>query len=82
MADSTTRRLYLLAAIQRHGAPVTTQAAVDLMRTSPWATTGRNTARKDLRALVLRGHLTAFAMADGRCAYRCAPCCQEVVLGA
>lgn len=57
-AEPITRRTYLLAAIQREGQPVTTAAAAQLLAASPWPTTGRNTARKDLRGLARRGDLT------------------------
>ncbi|MFD4257774.1 hypothetical protein ACFWR9_09080 [Streptomyces sp. NPDC058534] len=53
------RRQYLLAAIQTDGRPVTTSLAAQLMADSPWASTGRNTARKDLRGLTRAGLLTA-----------------------
>lgn len=59
MPELTTRRDYLLAAITAHGRPVTTQLAEQLMADSPWPTAGRNTTRKDLRALSARGLLTA-----------------------
>jgi hypothetical protein len=54
-----TRRDFLLAAIQGQGpaAQVTTASAARLMAASPWPTTGRNTTRKDLRALTARGVL-------------------------
>ncbi|MFJ6935729.1 hypothetical protein [Streptomyces sp. NPDC101132] len=52
-----TRREWLLAAIQREGGPVTTHRAAQLLAVSPWPTSGRNTARKDLGALVARGAL-------------------------
>ncbi|MFJ8538109.1 hypothetical protein [Streptomyces sp. NPDC093591] len=59
MPELISRRAYLLAAIRTHGRPVTTQLAEQLMTGSPWPTAGRNTARKDLRALARQGHLTA-----------------------
>jgi hypothetical protein len=62
------RRAYLLAAIRQHGRPVTTALAEQLMTGSPWPTSGRNTARKDLRGLARNGHLTA-ADIDGRRLY-------------
>lgn len=68
MPDLTTRRAYLLAAIRAHGRPVTTQLAERLMTGSPWPTTGRNTTRKDLRALTARG-LLASADVDRRRIY-------------
>lgn len=69
MPEQITRRGYLLAAIQQHGRPVTTQLAEQMLVGSPWPTTGRRTAAKDLRALARRGHLTAFD-ADGRRIYQ------------
>jgi len=69
MADTITRRSYLLLAIQRETTPVTTSRAAQLLAASPWSTCGRNTARKDLRALAARGFLAA-AEADGRRIYR------------
>ncbi|WP_405391107.1 hypothetical protein OG596_26570 [Streptomyces sp. NBC_01102] len=62
------RRDWLAAAIQAEAAPVTTQRAAELLTTSPWPTSGRNTARKDLRALARRGFLAA-AERNGRCIY-------------
>ncbi|MGW5123219.1 hypothetical protein ACWEQ7_03985 [Streptomyces sp. NPDC004069] len=69
MSDLLTRRSYLLAAIRAAGQPVTTARAEQLMTDSPWPTTRRNTARKDLRALAVRGHLAAETATDGRRAY-------------
>ncbi|MFI0236377.1 hypothetical protein [Streptomyces sp. NPDC016845] len=69
MPEQITRRGYLLAAIQQHGRPVTTQLAARLLVGSPWPTTGRRTACRDLRALARRGHLTA-ADIDGRRTYQ------------
>ena len=66
MPDLTTRREYLYAAVQQHGRPVTTALAEQLMADSPWPTTKRNTARKDLRALSGRGLLTAVWTRDIR----------------
>jgi hypothetical protein len=68
MADQITRRGYLLAAIEGHGRPVTTQLAEQLLAGSAWPTYGRRTACKDLRALARNGHLTA-AEVDGRHVY-------------
>lgn len=62
-----TRRAWLLAAIQRHGQPVRTADAARLYAASPWPTSGRNTSRKDLRALAARGALTPAE--DGRRIY-------------
>ncbi|MCB5168051.1 hypothetical protein LG634_24890 [Streptomyces bambusae] len=63
-----TRREWLLAEIRREGKPVTTHRAELLLATSPWPTSGRNTARKDLRALGRRGELLP-ADVDGRPGY-------------
>ncbi|MGW2933984.1 hypothetical protein ACWDA7_19520 [Streptomyces sp. NPDC001156] len=63
-----TRRGYLLATIRQHGRPVTTQLAEQLLTGSPWPTTGRNTARKDLRGLARHGHLAAVDV-NGRRIY-------------
>lgn len=65
MSDLT-RRGYLLAAIQQHGRPVTTQLAEQLMTGSPWPTAGRNTLRKDLRGLARHGHLAPVDTDQGR----------------
>lgn len=59
MPDLITRRDWLAAAVQTETTPVTTQRAAELLTTSPWPTAGRNTARKDLRALTARGVLAA-----------------------
>ncbi|MFF8679548.1 hypothetical protein ACF07F_16715 [Streptomyces sp. NPDC015237] len=59
MADTPTRRTYLLAAIAADGRPVTTALAEQLMVDSPWPTARRNTTRKDLRGLAKAGLLTA-----------------------
>ena len=67
MADIA-RRAHLLAAVAAHGRPVTTQLAAQLMSDSSWPTSGRNTTRKDLRALTARGALQA-ADVDGRRTY-------------
>lgn len=69
MADLTTRREYLYAAVQQHGRPVTTQLAEQLMADSPWPTAKRNTTRKDLRALAGRGLLIVGQDPDGRHVY-------------
>lgn len=66
MPELTTRRAYLLAAVKEYGRPVTTQLAEDLMADSPWPTTGRNTARKDLRGLAKHGHLVPVDTDQGR----------------
>lgn len=66
MPELITRRGYLLAAIQADGRPFTTRHAVSLLARSPWPTAGRNTARKDLRSLAVRGALTAVIDDKGR----------------
>lgn len=58
MTDTLTRRGYLTAALQYAPGPVTTQGAERLLAASPFSC-HRNTARKDLRALVARGVLVA-----------------------
>ncbi|MGW2582981.1 hypothetical protein ACWCYZ_16870 [Streptomyces virginiae] len=67
-----TRREWLLAALQQTDHPVTTHEAEQLLAQSPWPSSGRNTARKDLRGLARRGLLAAVD-ADGRRAYLPAP---------
>lgn len=58
MTDSTGRRDYLLAALRRFGAPVTTKRALAIYaKSAGWATVGRNTARRDLRDLARRAYL-------------------------
>ncbi|ELP70049.1 hypothetical protein STRTUCAR8_08631 [Streptomyces turgidiscabies Car8] len=59
MTDTSIRREYLLAAIRRSGGgPVTTGRALHIYAKSrEWATTGRNTARRDLRDLARRAYL-------------------------
>ncbi|MGV9282171.1 hypothetical protein [Streptomyces sp. NPDC003730] len=69
MADLSTRREYLYAAVAQFGRPVTTGLAEQLMADSPWPTTKRNTARKDLRALAGRGLLVIGEDPDGRTTY-------------
>lgn len=68
MADVLTRRQYLLAAIRADGQPVTVHVAEQLMASSPWPTSGRNTVRKDLRGLDRAGLLIPIQVA-GRRAY-------------
>lgn len=63
-----TRREWLLAALQQTGYSVTTHEATQLYAASPWPTTGRNTARKDLGALAARGALVPVD-SDGRRSY-------------
>ncbi|MFD8806258.1 hypothetical protein [Streptomyces sp. NPDC059597] len=61
-----TRRSYLLSVLEVYGRPVTVQLAERLMCGSPWPSAGRNTCRKDLRALAGRGLLTAMDAGDRR----------------
>ncbi|MGW1463883.1 hypothetical protein ACWCPT_05945 [Streptomyces sp. NPDC002308] len=61
-----TRRAWLATAIVAEPGPVTTQQAALLLAGSPWPTAGRNTARKDLRALTARGVLAADDSAGRR----------------
>jgi hypothetical protein len=53
------RRDWLLAEIRRRGGVWTVRRVEGVMHASPWPTSKRNTARKDLRALAARGALTA-----------------------
>lgn len=58
MTETTIRREYLLAALRRFGGPITTKRALNIYAKSrEWATTGRNTARRDLRDLARRAYL-------------------------
>lgn len=68
MTADLTRRAWLATAITTEAAPVTTHRAAQLLAGSPWGTAGRNTARKDLRALAARGLLLAVDT-DGRRTY-------------
>ncbi|MEE4489369.1 hypothetical protein [Streptomyces sp. BE230] len=68
MTTDITRRTWLATAVRSEPAPVTTHRAAQLLAASPWGTAGRNTARKDLRALTARGLLAAVDT-DGRRAY-------------
>lgn len=63
-----TRRGWLLDAIRAAGVPVTTHQAELMLAESPWPTSGRNTARKDLRALARHGHLVP-AVTEPRTVY-------------
>lgn len=62
------RREWLLAAVQQTGYSITTHEAEQLLARSPWPTSGRNTARKDLRALAARGALVPVDI-NGRRSY-------------
>ncbi|MFF9200011.1 hypothetical protein ACF09L_32870 [Streptomyces sp. NPDC014779] len=57
--DPINRRDWLLAEIRRTGGVWTVRRAEAVMHASPWPTSKRNTARKDLRALAARGALVA-----------------------
>lgn len=58
MTETTTRRTYLLAVLRNFGGPVTTKRALHIYAESrEWATTSRNTARRDLRDLARRAYL-------------------------
>lgn len=55
---ATIRREYLLAVLRHFGGPVTTKRALNIYaKSGKWATTGRNTARRDLRDLARRAYL-------------------------
>ncbi|MFJ3097403.1 hypothetical protein [Streptomyces hydrogenans] len=54
------RRDWLLAEIRRTGGVWTVRRAEAVMHGSPWPSTGRNTARKDLKSLAGRGALVAL----------------------
>ena len=60
------RREYLATAIQGSTGPWTTARAALLYATSGWWASHRNTARKDLRALVRRGLLIANSQPGNR----------------
>ncbi|MFJ8345116.1 hypothetical protein ACIQ9J_01815 [Streptomyces sp. NPDC094153] len=68
MAETITRRAYLLAAIRAAGRPVRTGDAERLLAASPWSC-HRNTARKDLRGLARAGHLAVIVDVDDRHTY-------------
>ncbi|WP_406338216.1 hypothetical protein OG987_13205 [Streptomyces sp. NBC_01620] len=70
MSDLITRRAWLATAVTTEPTPITTQRAAQLLAASPWPTSGRNTARKDLRALTARGVLAAVDDINGRRVYR------------
>lgn len=60
MADPIiARRDWLLAEIRQRGGIWTAIRAEEALHRSPWPTSGRNTARKDLRALAAVGALIA-----------------------
>ena len=53
------RRSWLLSEIRTRGGIWTAIRAEEALRRSPWPSSGRNTARKDLRALAAHGALIA-----------------------
>lgn len=58
MSETEARRTYLLAVLRNSGGPATTKRALDIYAKSrEWSTTGRNTARRDLRDLGRRAYL-------------------------
>ncbi|XUM01271.1 hypothetical protein ACQ86F_31845 [Streptomyces venezuelae ATCC 10712] len=57
--DPIARRDWLLAEIRKRGGTWTAIRAEEVLHRSPWPSSGRNTARKDLRALSARGALIA-----------------------
>jgi hypothetical protein len=58
MTETSTRRTYLIAVLRHQGGPVTTKRALNIYAKSrEWATTNRNTARRDLRDLARRAYL-------------------------
>ncbi|MET7458076.1 hypothetical protein ABZT03_40785 [Streptomyces sp. NPDC005574] len=65
MSTEPTRRTHLLAAIQAHGRPVSTQLAEQLLAGTEWAA-GRNTVRKGLRGLARAGDLIPVDTGQGR----------------
>ncbi|MER8233526.1 hypothetical protein [Streptomyces sp. NPDC094049] len=58
-SPEATRRAWLLTEIRTRGGVWTAHRAATALHRSPWPSTGRNTARKDLRALAARGALAA-----------------------
>lgn len=59
LPEPTTRRTFLLAAVQDAPGPVTTQWAENVLAASPYSC-HRNSARKTLRALAAQGELVAL----------------------
>ncbi|MEU8760702.1 hypothetical protein [Streptomyces sp. NPDC048659] len=59
MTDPINRRDWLLTEIRRSGGVWTVRRVEAVMHASPWPTSKRNTARKDLKALASRGALVA-----------------------
>jgi hypothetical protein len=68
VTEATARRMYLLAIVRNLGETVGTKRALQIYAASPWPTTSRNTARRDLRDLARRAYLVP-AEADGRRGY-------------
>ncbi|MER7801196.1 hypothetical protein ABTX71_12780 [Streptomyces parvulus] len=68
MPEQPNRRSYLADAIEQLGEPVTTEAAVQLLDGSPFAS-GRNTVRKCLRGLARTGRLVVGQGPEGRTTY-------------
>jgi ribosomal protein S25 len=67
--DATARRDSLLALIKENPQqPVTTKGAQGLYSVTPWSGIGRNAARRDLRDLAHRGHLSPVTL-HGQQAY-------------
>ncbi|WP_406336585.1 hypothetical protein OG814_33155 [Streptomyces zaomyceticus] len=58
--EQASRREWLLTEIRKSAGQWTTLRAESTLHRSPWPTSGRNTARKDLRALAARGELTVW----------------------
>ncbi|MCZ1006381.1 hypothetical protein [Streptomyces lydicus] len=60
------RRTYLLAVARHAGTPLTTGLALQIYAVSPWRTTARSTARRDLRDLARRAYLVPHDTKAGR----------------
>lgn len=68
MTETTARRTYLIAVLRHLDETATTKLALQIYADSPWRTTSRNTARRDLRDLARRAHLVSKEV-DGARAY-------------
>ncbi|WP_432010134.1 hypothetical protein [Streptomyces cucumeris] len=67
LAGAEARRHYLLAVARHTGAPLlTTSLALQIYAMSPWHTTARSTARRDLRDLARRAYLVPHDTETGR----------------
>ncbi|MGW1158463.1 hypothetical protein ACWD5Q_06720 [Streptomyces sp. NPDC002513] len=67
LAGAEARRHYLLAVARHTNAPLlTTSLALQIYATSPWYTTARSTARRDLRDLARRAYLVPRDTKTGR----------------